>query len=67
MLRLCNGLIFSVVYVSPKERTGVSHLNGDASYALRVMLKRSDKGSEIKAVIPPTETEESAGDASNQE
>ena len=38
-----------------------------ANYALRVMLKRSDKGGQIKAVIPPTETEESAGDASNRE
>ena len=38
-----------------------------ANYALRAMLKRSDKESQIKAVIPPTETEESAGDASNRE
>ncbi len=38
-----------------------------ANYALRAMLKRSDRESQIKAVIPPTETEESAGDASNRE
>ena len=38
-----------------------------ANYSLRVMLKRSDKGSQIKAVIPRTETEESAGHASNRE
>ena len=38
-----------------------------ANYALRAMLKRSDKESQIKVVILPTETEESAGDASNRE
>ncbi len=38
-----------------------------ANYALRPMLKRSGKESHIKAIIPPTETEESAGDASNRE
>ena len=38
-----------------------------ANYALRAMLKRSDKESQIKAAIPLTETEKSAGDASNRE
>ena len=38
-----------------------------ANYALRPVLKRSGKESHIKAVIPPTETEESSGDASNRE
>ncbi len=38
-----------------------------ANYALRPMLKRSGKESQIKAVIPPTENEESTGDASNRE
>ena len=47
--------------------TWVGLLAVHANYALRVMLKRSDKGSQIKAVIPPTETEESAGDASNRD
>tara|TARA_B100001971_G_C17778657_1_gene328618 strand:- start:198 stop:530 length:333 start_codon:yes stop_codon:yes gene_type:complete len=34
-----------------------------ANYALRPMLKRSGKESHIKAVIPPSETEDSGGDA----
>ncbi len=38
-----------------------------ANYALRPMLKRSNKESHIKAVIPPIDTEESAGDASDRE
>jgi hypothetical protein len=38
-----------------------------ANYAMRTMLKRSYKESQIKAVIPPTETEESAGDGSSRE
>ena len=37
-----------------------------ANYALRPVLKRSDKESQIKAIIP-TETEESANGASNRE
>ena len=38
-----------------------------ANYALRTMLKRSDRESQIKAVVLPIETEESAADASNRE
>ena len=38
-----------------------------ANYALRPVLKRSGKESQIKAVIPPTETEKSSGDASYRE
>ena len=47
--------------------TWVGLLAVHANYALRAMLKRSDKESQIKAVIPPAETEKSAGDASNRE
>ena len=38
-----------------------------ANYALRTMLKRSDRESQIKAVVLPIETEDSAADASNRE
>ena len=38
-----------------------------ANYALRPVLKRSGKESHIKAVIPPTKSEGSAGDASNRQ
>ncbi|MCH7937984.1 MAG: hypothetical protein IH994_12990 [Proteobacteria bacterium] len=47
--------------------TWVGLLAFHANYALRPMLKRSEKESQIKAIIPTTETGESAGDASNRE
>ena len=47
--------------------TWVGLLAVHANYALRAMLKRSDKESQIKAVIPPAETEKSAGGASNRD
>ena len=47
--------------------TWVGLLAVQANYALRAMLKRSDKESQIKAVIPPAETEKSAGGASNRD